>query len=420
MEAMDKRVTPEMNEELIKEFKVVEVWQALQQMHPTKSPGSDGMSPIFYQKYWDVVGPSVSNCVLQVLNSGVMRKGINDTYIYICLIPKTKNPQKITEYRRISLCNVIYKLISKVLANGLKKILNVVITEAQSAFVPGRLITNNVMVAFETMHSIAKKRKGKEGPMTIKLDMSKAYNRVEWAYLESMMRKLGFNEKWISLIMMCVTMVSYSVLINGEPRGNIIPSRDLCQGDPISPYLFVLCTKGLLAIIRQKEVVGLIKGAPLISHLFFADDSIIFCRATMEECKQVALVLDTYEKESGQKLSRDKTSLFFSKNTSGEIQSFVKEMFGAQIVQQHERYMGLQPMVGKGKKKAFNRIKDQVGRKIAGWKGKLLSNAGREILIKAVAQATPTYTMNCFKLPDSLCSEINSMVGGFWWGKKEK
>ena len=123
MEAMDKRVTPEMNEELIKEFKVVEVWQALQQMHPTKSPGSDGMSPIFYQKYWDVVGPSVSNCVLQVLNSGVMRKGINDTYIYIyiCLIPKTKNPQKITKYRRISLCNVIYKLISKVLANRLKK-----------------------------------------------------------------------------------------------------------------------------------------------------------------------------------------------------------------------------------------------------------------------------------------------------------
>ena len=413
-------MTPEMNEELIKEFKVVEVWQALQQMHPTKSPGPNGMSPIFYQKYWDVVGPSVSNCVLQVLNSGVMPKGINDTYIYICLIPKTKNPQKITEYRPINLCNVIYKLISKVLANGLKKILNVVITEAQSAFVPGRLITNNVMVAFETMHSISKKRKGKEGLMTIKLDMSKAYDRVEWAYLESMMRKLGFNEKWISLIMICVTMVSYSVLINGEPRGNIIPSRGLHQGDPISPYLFVLCTKGLLAIIRQKEVVGLIKGvvvskqAPLISHLFFADDSIIFCRATMEECKQVALVLDTYEKESGQKLSRDKTSLFFNKNTSGEIQSFVKEMFGAQIVQQHERYMGLQPMVGKGKKKAFNRIKDQVGRKITGWKGKLLSNAGREIFIKAIAQATPTYIMNCFKLPDSLCSEINSMVGGFW------
>ena len=98
----------------------------------------------------------------------------------------------------------------------------------------------------------------------------------------------------------------------------------------------------------------------------------------------------------------------------------MKDTFGAQIVQQHEKYLGLPSMVGRGKKKAFNLIKDQMGRKIADWKGKLLSNARREILIKAVAHATPTYTMNCFKLLDSLCSEINSMVGGFWWGKKDK
>lgn len=96
----------------------------------------------------------------------------------------------------------------------------------------------------------------------------------------------------------------------------------------------------------------------------------------------------------------------------------MKDTFGAQIVKQHEKYMGLPLVVGRGKKKAFNHIKDQVGRKIASWKGKLLSNTSREILIKAIAQATPTYTMNCFKLPDSLCLEINSMMGGFWWGQK--
>ena len=96
-------------------------------------------------------------------------------------------------------------------------------------------------------------------------------------------------------------------------------------------------------------------------------------------------------------------------------------MFGAQIILHHEKYLGLPPLVGRGKKKAFNRIKgNQVGRKIASWKGKLLSPAGREILIKAVAQASPTYTMNCFKIPDSLCSELNSLIRNFWWGQHDK
>ena len=98
----------------------------------------------------------------------------------------------------------------------------------------------------------------------------------------------------------------------------------------------------------------------------------------------------------------------------------MKQKFGAQIIQHHEKYLGLPLLVGKGKRKAFNRIKDQVGRKIASWKGKLLSNGGREILIKAVAQAMPTYIMSCFKLSKSLCKEMNSMMSNFWWGQKEK
>lgn len=98
----------------------------------------------------------------------------------------------------------------------------------------------------------------------------------------------------------------------------------------------------------------------------------------------------------------------------------MKNLFRVQIIQQHERYLGLPPMVGRRRKKAFSRIKGQVGRRIVSWKGKLLSNVGRKILIKVVAQATPTYTMSCFLLPDSLCSELNSLVRNFWWGQKEK
>ena len=121
----------------------------------------------------------------------------------------------------------------------------------------------------------------------------------------------------------------------------------------------------------------------------------------------------------GQKMNREKTSLFFSKNTTMEVKDSIKRLFGAQVIKQHEQYLGLPSLVSKGKKKASNKIKDQVGKKIAGWKGKLLSCASRETLIKVVAQATPTYSMSCFKLLDSLCKELRAMISRFWWGQKQ-
>ena len=153
--------------------------------------------------------------------------------------------------------------------------------------------------------------------MAIKLDMSKAYDRVEWVYLEAMMRSLGFHDKWISLIIMCMTMVSYLVLINDEPKGKITSSRGLRQGDPISPFLFLIYAEGLSAMLKKEEATGHIKGisvcrrAPRISHLLFADDSIVFCSATIKESNRVMKVLEDYE--SSQKLNKEKTSLFLAK-----------------------------------------------------------------------------------------------------------
>ena len=282
LSAVGNRVSEAMNAELLRDFKEEEVWRALMQMHPTKSPGPDGMSPIFFQKYWDVVGPQVIQSVIHILRTRMMPNGLNDTYI--CLIPKVKSPQKISEYCPISLCNVIYKIVSKVLANRLKGVLPEVVSDAQSAFVPERQITDNVLVVFEVMHCINQRGKGKEGLMAIKLDMSKAYNQVEWGFLEAMMWRMGFKDRWISLMMMCVTTVSYSVLINGEPKGKITPTRGLRQGDPITLYLFLLCAEGLLVMLRRDESsenlrdISVCRGAPRVSHLLFADDCIVFCK----------------------------------------------------------------------------------------------------------------------------------------------
>lgn len=306
--AVRQSVTPEMNEALQCEFRAEEVRISLSQMHPTKAPSPNSMSFIFFQKYWDEVGTSVVNSVLHILRTGEMPIGLNETFI--CLIPKVNCPQKVMEFCPISLCKVVYKLVSKVLANRLKKILPEVINESQSAFVPGRQITDNVLLAFETIHCIDQRRKGKTGLMEIKLDMSKTYDRVEWAFMEVMMRKLVFGERWIWLMLMCVKMVSYSVLINREPKGNITPTRGLRQGDPISPYLFLICAEGLTSMLRKEKGEGLIRGilvcrgAPQISHLLFADDCIIFRKACVEEGNRVLKVLADYERESGQKLNK--------------------------------------------------------------------------------------------------------------------
>ena len=333
-----------------------------------------------------------------------------------------QNPESVKDFRPISLCNVLYKIIAKVLANRLKKILPHIISESQSAFVPGRLISDNILIAFETLHHMKNMKGNKQGYMALKLDMSKAYDRVEWAFLERIMLKMGFSESWVSMIMECVRTVSYSVLINGEPKGFFPPTRGLRQGDPISPYLFLLCAEGLNALLAQATLSKKIQGisisrrGPKLSHLFFADDSVLFCRASLQECHAIQDILRTYERASGQQINQDKTTLFFSSSTQEETQNEIKDALRLQVIRQYENYLGLPSMVGRAKYKSFTQFKDRVWHKIQGWKGKLLFQAGREVLIKAVVQAIPAYTMNVFKLPKKLCADLERMVRDFWWG----
>ena len=188
-------------------------------------------------------------------------------------------------FRLISLCNVIYKLCSKVIANRLRNYLDEIVAEEQSAFVPGRLITDNVVIAYECTHYL-KRKKGKSGACAIKLDMAKAYDRIEWAYLRRIMLALGFCDSFVSVIMKCVTSVSMSVRVNEVLTETFRPTRGIRQGDPISPYLFLLCVEGLSCLLKSVGPVYLSRGvrvgvhAPWISHLLFADDCIVFSEAS--------------------------------------------------------------------------------------------------------------------------------------------
>ena len=238
------------------------------------------------------------------------------------------------------------------------------------------------------------------------------------------MKKMGFCEAWVKLMMGCISIATYSILINGEPQGNIVPTRELRQGDPLSPYLFLLCTKAFYGLLKKVEDMGEIKGVsisrngPKLTHLLFADDSLIFCRAQDNDCQKLLEILNTYERASGQQINRDKTTLFFSKSTSPDMQESIKQALGVSVVQQYEKYLGLPSFIGRKKKEGFDNIKQRVWKKLQGWEGKLLSQVGREVLIKAVAQALPTYTMSCFKLPIGLCHEIEALIKKFFWGQR--
>ncbi|XP_021746063.1 uncharacterized protein LOC110711934 [Chenopodium quinoa] len=308
-------------------YTVEEVKFALSQMHPAKVSGPYGMCPLFFQLY---VGPLMSNCVLSILRGAPIPQFINRTYI--ALIPKKKDVDQMVDFRPISLCNVIYKLVLKVLANRLKYFLDEIISINQSAFTPGQLISNNIFVAFVLFHYM-KNLPNKGGCIAMKLDMSKAFDKIEWDFLEAVLRRFGFDQNWCDRVMDCVRSVSFSVLVNGRPTDDFSPGRGIRQGDPISPYLFILCVEVFTYLLRDAQERGSLHGvriaptAPSISHLLFANG------VPVSKCIELA------------------------------------SMLGVCIVDIHDRYLGLPTVVGRSKKVITRCVKEKLWKKLQGWKG---------------------------------------------------
>ncbi|XP_058762882.1 uncharacterized protein LOC131636268 [Vicia villosa] len=383
--------------------------------------GLDGLPALFFQKYWSSVGNETVHYVMDILNNNRDLTAINNTFI--TLILKKKQPSTPRDFRPISLCNVIMKAVTKLIANRLKTFLPSTISEEHSAFIQGRLITNNALIAMECFHWMKHKKKGKRGTMALKLDLSKAYDRMEWSFMLKSMRIVELPQTFISLIQMCITTVSYQLLINGQPSKKFTPSRGLRQGDPLSPYLFFICAYVLSGMLRNEVENGGIHGvqvgrrSPKISHIFFADDSLLFARASAVEAGRIQQIRLDYEKTSGQSINADKSEVSFSSNVSEEAKDRVKEILRFQGVNHHSRYMGLPVVFRRSKKEVFQLVIEKVWKKVKGWKEKFLRRAGKEVLIKAVAQAIPTYNMSCYCISESCCKEIEAMLGKFFKGR---
>ncbi|KAL0303568.1 UNVERIFIED_CONTAM: hypothetical protein Sradi_6224900 [Sesamum radiatum] len=223
------------------------------------------------------------------------------------------------------------------------------------SFVPGRSILDNVLVVYEVNHYLSHKYQGKSGHVSLKLDLSKAYDRVEWLFLERVMVRLGFDSRFVELRMLCVKSVSFSFILNGVPFGHVQSERGLCQGDPLSPYLFLFCAEAFSNMVRKEEAVRAIRGVELTAVL------------------------------------------------------------GVTRISKHEKYLGLPSIIGRSKREVFASLKEKVWQRLQGWTSKRLSQAGRGILIQSIILAIPAYVMSCFIIPEAILDEIESMAAIFFW-----
>lgn len=222
--------------------------------------------------------------------------------------------------------------------------------------------------------------------------------------------------------MQCVTIVKFSIFANGEKRASVIPSRGLRQGDPLSPYLFLLVIDVLSKLLNKaiKEnrlsAIKLNTSCPTLSHLFFVDDAILFLNANKEECDQVLKILEIYNNASGQLVNFSKFGISFSSNATDGIESDICSLIGMPQLSKKVKYLGLPVFWGNSKAEAYNFLLEQTLHKLQGWKQFQLNQVGKEIMIKHVVQAIPAYTMSCFALPHKFCDKLNSYISNFWWG----
>ncbi|CAA7018096.1 unnamed protein product, partial [Microthlaspi erraticum] len=365
-EALQTRVTPAMNEALTKLPDEKEIKEAVFSVHPDKAPGPDGFSAGFYHSYWEIISFDVYREIRSFFESGFLHPRYNETHVR--LIPKDLGSKKVADFRPIALCSAHYKIIAKILCKRLQPFLSTIISKHQSAFVPKRAIADNVLITHETLHF---------------LRLSKA-----------------------------------------QKHCSVIPTRGLRQGDPLSPYLFILCTEVLSGLCRNAQERGALPGVRVsrqslaINHLLFADDTMFFTKTNPTSVSALLSVIRTYENASGQCINPTKSSVTFSSKTPSEVKALVKSSLGIEKEGGVGKYLGLPEHFGRCKKDIFTGIVDKVRKKAHSWTSGFLSGAGKQVLLKSVLSTMPSYAMSCFKLPKSLCKRLQTALTRFWWDDK--
>ncbi|KAA3474645.1 reverse transcriptase [Gossypium australe] len=396
-----------------------EIKKALFDMAPLKAPGSDGYHALFFQSQWDILGNDVCQWVKSVFDGKPIEPELNNTLLV--LIPKKESPEDFSQFRPISLCSVLYKLVMKVIANRFKVIFPKLISQEQAGFIAGRNIFDNIILAQEVIHSMRCNQKGRKW-MAIKLDLEKAYDRVNWEFINVSLIAAGIPLFLRNVIMSAISSSTMQVLWNGVTTQKFKPNRGIRQGCPLSPYLFVLCMEWLGHFIHFEIETGswdpirLSRSGPPISHLFFADDLVIFCKAQIDQAHLLESILSLFCGISGHKISARKSNIYFSKSTEANTRNQISQLLGFQEVQNLGTYLGATLLHDRVTKSTFNFVVDKIRRKLNSWDARKLSFAGRITLAQSVLLSIPSYFMQTMMIPRGVCDVIERLVRQFIWG----
>jgi hypothetical protein len=339
------------------------------------------------------------------------------TASFLTLIPKKDHPQGLHDYRPIYLIGSIYKILSKTFANRLKCVMGNLISKCQSAFLPQRQILDGVLVLNEII-DLATRRK--DTCLLFKVDFEKAYDTVSWRFLERMMEKMGFSEGWLKWMRACIFNSSMSVLVNGSPTEDFTVGRGLRQGDPLSPFLFLIAAEGLAGLMRRAVALGKFKGYQVSDNiqfqmLQFADDTIILGEGTRENLWTIKTLLRSFELVSGLKINFIKSKLY----GVNVVPSFL-EVGSAFLSCRSDtlpfKFLGIPVGANPRRRATWKSIVEKMEKRLSSWSSHHLSYGGRVTLINSVLSSLPLYFFFFFKASRCIIQHLVKIQRNFLWG----
>ncbi|CAL1377949.1 unnamed protein product [Linum trigynum] len=418
----DCLLTPVDNEDLVKPFSELEVWQAIRQSNGSKASGPDGYSFEFYKKAWDIIKCDLLKAFDDFFLAGTLPQ--STAHAFICLLPKRDPFETVSDFRPISLLGSLNKVITKVLFNRLLPHMNTLISDYQFTGKRGRVIHESCLIANEVIDS--RRRSGKPGAV-IKLDIEKAFDSISWKSILKSLTHLGLHSRFRKWLEGLLSSSRLSILVNGESTGFFGMTRGVKQGDPLSPFLFNIGMDILSFILCEIRKEGLITGFYIneesrigeVTHLLYADDAILFCEANEAEVRNLLAALICFQAITGLQINLEKSRIF----PVGEVANIERlvEIFCCDWAFLPTTYLGLPLGCQSPPTAHWNNIVAKTQSRLEGWKGKFLSPGGRIVLINAVLASQSNYISSLFLIPKNIINSLEKIERDFLWsGTRER